>query len=121
MRNQRMEMSVIRQRLMWEVKNAFPELSLHQIGRHFNGRDHTTVLHAIRQHERRLSGELVKMPTRYDGETGIYFNKNRNKWHSTVRMNGHHIHLGSFAEKEEAIRVRRAYLQGVLDAQLPTS
>ncbi|OJY66599.1 MAG: hypothetical protein BGP09_31360 [Rhizobium sp. 60-20] len=40
----------VRQKLMWEVSEKF-NLSLPQIGRMFGGRDHTTVLHAIRKVE----------------------------------------------------------------------
>lgn len=40
----------VRQKLMWEVSEKF-KLSLPQIGRMFGGRDHTTVLHAIRKVE----------------------------------------------------------------------
>jgi chromosomal replication initiator protein len=37
-----------RQQMMWELKQGF-RLSLPQIGRYFGGRDHTTVLHAVRK------------------------------------------------------------------------
>jgi chromosomal replication initiation ATPase DnaA len=40
--------TAFRHRLMWEVRNAFPALSLPAIARIF-GRDHTTVLSAIRK------------------------------------------------------------------------
>ncbi len=46
----RREVVRVRQLLMWEVSERF-RLSLPQIGRMFGGRDHTTVLHAIRRVE----------------------------------------------------------------------
>jgi hypothetical protein len=41
-----------RQFAIWRVRKECPHLSLPQIGRFFGGRDHTTVLHAIRKIER---------------------------------------------------------------------
>jgi hypothetical protein len=38
-----------RQRMMWLVRQAKPNLSLPDSGRRFGGRDHTTVIHAIKQ------------------------------------------------------------------------
>lgn len=42
------EMAWPRMRMMWLVKQAKPNASLPEIGRRFGGRDHTTVIHAIR-------------------------------------------------------------------------
>ena len=44
-----------RQMLMWEIKQRSPGISLPQIGRIFNGRDHTTILHGIQRHEKRMA------------------------------------------------------------------
>jgi hypothetical protein len=38
-----------RQMLMWEVKQTFPDISWHQLGRAFGNRDHTTALHGVRK------------------------------------------------------------------------
>lgn len=46
-----------RQMLMWEVKQRSPDISFPQLGRIFGGRDHTTMLHGIRAHERRMADE----------------------------------------------------------------
>lgn len=46
-----------RQLLMWEIRKAFPHYSLPQIGRLFGGRDHTTVLHALRAVDARKAAE----------------------------------------------------------------
>lgn len=46
-----------RQTAMYEVRTRRPDLSLPQIGRLFGGRDHTTVLHAIRKIEAQRAGE----------------------------------------------------------------
>lgn len=50
-----------RQEAYFEVHRQRPNLSLPQIGATFGGRDHTTILHGIRQHEARMawSGILV--------------------------------------------------------------
>lgn len=44
-----------RQEAMWTVRRQRPHLSLPVIGRLFGGRDRTTVLHALSQHEHRLA------------------------------------------------------------------
>lgn len=46
-----------RQEAMWLLKEKCG-LSLPQIGRILGGRDHTTILHGIRRHVRRLAGEI---------------------------------------------------------------
>jgi len=43
-----------RQEAMWEVKRQKPEMSLPQLGRIFGGRDHSTIFHGIRAHQKRL-------------------------------------------------------------------
>lgn len=48
-----------RQALMWEVKRQWPKTSLPEIGRIFGGRDHTTVLHAIRNIDRQLGTDVL--------------------------------------------------------------
>jgi len=45
---------IARQEAMWEIRNRRPTFSLPQIGRLFGKRDHTTVLHGIRVHQKRL-------------------------------------------------------------------
>lgn len=45
---------VPRQEVMWRARHETP-LSLPQIGQRLGGRDHTTVLHGVRQHERRMA------------------------------------------------------------------
>jgi chromosomal replication initiation ATPase DnaA len=45
---------IARHHAMWLVKETFKYLSLPAIGRMFGGRDHTTVLHAIRRHPGRV-------------------------------------------------------------------
>ena len=49
----RRDVSQPRQHAMWSIRRIFG-WSLPQIGRYF-GRDHTTILHGIRQHEARIS------------------------------------------------------------------
>lgn len=49
--------TVPRQMLMWEVKKKRPQMPLTMIGKEFGGRDHSTIVHAIQQHERRLAGD----------------------------------------------------------------
>jgi chromosomal replication initiator protein len=50
---------IARHHAMWLVKQRFPYLSLPAIGRMFGGRDHTTVLHALREHPKRVARELT--------------------------------------------------------------
>lgn len=49
---------VPRQHAMWAIRE-YTKLSLPAIGRVLGGRDHTTVLHGCRQHERRMRGEIL--------------------------------------------------------------
>lgn len=44
-----------RQAAMYAVRRIRPDMSYPRIGRMFGGRDHTTVLHGIRQVEQRMS------------------------------------------------------------------
>jgi chromosomal replication initiation ATPase DnaA len=51
-----------RQEVAWKVRKAQdalgkPRFSLPQIGTWLGGRDHTTILHAIRAHEKRRGGQ----------------------------------------------------------------
>lgn len=49
------DVAIPRQMLMWEIKTIVkPDISYPAIGRLFGGRDHTTALHAIRTHARRI-------------------------------------------------------------------
>jgi hypothetical protein len=47
-----------RQAAYWRA-NRETQLSLHGIGRHFGGKDHTTVLHGIRKHQARIDAGTV--------------------------------------------------------------
>ena len=53
-----------RQRMMWMMRKAKPNLSFPEIGRRFGGRDHTTVIHAMSAVEARCQqddGERAKL------------------------------------------------------------
>jgi hypothetical protein len=50
-----------RKECMYEVSTQRPDLSLPAIGRIFGGRDHTTVLHSVRQIRALKEAERVKM------------------------------------------------------------
>lgn len=57
--NQRSRAIVLaRHEAIWMVKKN-THWSLPQIGQFFGGRDHTTILHAVRKHEKRLKHRLV--------------------------------------------------------------
>lgn len=40
------------------------------------------------------------------GVKGVYFNKERSKWHATIKHNGKRLHIGYFDSKECAAKVR---------------
>ena len=40
------------------------------------------------------------------GVTGVCFNKSNNRWRATIGINGKRIHLGYFANKQDAIEAR---------------
>lgn len=58
------DLSRARQEAFWRCYLELPHKSLPQIGRWFGGRDHSTVLHGYRQHERR---EQAKQAARSNG------------------------------------------------------
>ena len=45
-----------RQEAAWIIRDTMPEKSLNQIGRALGNRDHTTIIHGIRQHAKRNGG-----------------------------------------------------------------
>jgi len=45
----------VRQAAYWEIRQRCPHLSYPDIGRRFGGRDHTTILHGVRAHEKRMA------------------------------------------------------------------
>jgi len=48
--------------LIWEAKQQFPDLSLPQLGRVFGGRDHTSIIHALRVMQARIgSAEIAEV------------------------------------------------------------
>lgn len=47
-------LSRVRQEAMWEIRQR-TALSLPQIGRLFGLKDHTTILHGVRAHEKRIA------------------------------------------------------------------
>lgn len=60
-----------RQLLMWEVKHKF-NLTLNEIARLFSGRDHTTVLHALRRVQAMIDAGEMRNPLtgRYEPKEG---------------------------------------------------
>ena len=41
------------------------------------------------------------------GTTGVYFNKNKKKWHARIECNKKTVHLGYFEDIDEAIKARK--------------
>ena len=41
------------------------------------------------------------------GVTGVCFSKKGNKWFARIRLDGKSKHLGSFADKQDAIEARK--------------
>ena len=58
------DLAYARQLIMWEVKNLWPAVSFHELGRMFGGRDHTTVLHAMRKMSALYVAGAIQMPVR---------------------------------------------------------
>lgn len=48
-RSRACEVIAVKHRLIWEVRQQFPDASLSQIGSAFGGMDHTSVLHALKK------------------------------------------------------------------------
>ena len=47
------------------------------------------------------------MSNNTSGITGVYWKKDRNKWGARIVVNGKCIYLGYFANKEDAIKIRK--------------
>lgn len=58
------ELAYARQLIMWEVKHLWPAVSFPELGRMFGGRDHTTVLHAMRKMNALYEAGAIQMPVR---------------------------------------------------------
>jgi len=61
-----------RHAIIMEVKDAFPHLTLHALGRLFGGRDHTTILNALKMREQRIRAG-VKCRLNNKHERGYHF------------------------------------------------
>lgn len=118
-KSRRREVAHTRQRYMYEIKRAFPNASLNQIGKLFGGRDHTTVLHAIRSHAERAGAPMLDTsghlscvinrspaeiePTGRAGLKGISWNEPGQKWQVTPWINGKQRYGGRFVHLADAI------------------
>lgn len=49
-----------------------------------------------------------KSPRNTSGVTGVYWHKQKNKWHAKIKSNGKNKHIGYFTNKADAIAARRA-------------
>lgn len=115
--------------LIYEVKKAYPGLSLKQVGRLFGGLDHGTVLHAIKTHAKRndlpildtsaeAKPEKVKPPyePKPSGEKYIYWDHNWNKWVVRVWCRGKRFGHHAFHFLDEAVDFRNKLLAEVKNA-----
>ncbi len=50
----------------------------------------------------------TKQSNNTSGFTGVIWNKGAKKWSARIKINGKLIHLGHFAKKEDAIKVRKS-------------
>lgn len=64
--DRRREVVLARDQAIYEVADAFPWMSLPHLGRIFGGRDHTTILHALRK-----SGGIAHRQWRYSQRAGL--------------------------------------------------
>jgi hypothetical protein len=66
--------------------------------------NHVRNLRWATLNENNHNSKLSKTNT--SGNKGVNFNKHQNKWHARIQIDGIRISLGSFDNKEDAIRAR---------------
>ena len=72
-----------------------------------NKLDNTTKNLEIKTHqENTMNCQISKRNT--SGTTGVFWHKNNKRWQTFIRYNGKLIYLGSFKEKKDAIKCRKA-------------
>jgi hypothetical protein len=77
-----------------------------------NGLDNRRAnLRVATRSQNNANGKLSRRNT--SGIKGVFWKKSRRKWEAKIGINCRLIHLGMFADKEEAIRVRRAAAQAI--------
>ena len=105
-----------RQRYMWEVKRRWPDISYPELGRLFGGKDHTTAIHAVKMHNKRIDAdEKISVfkrvpPAQFQsGVVGVNWNEKAWKWYVTIWHKGKRHHVGHYTHMEEAIEAQKAY------------
>lgn len=111
--------------LMWQIRREFPSMSLARIGSVFGGRDHTTVLHGINAHQKRIdSGDPTPWLTwcdryhdrravsRHSEVSGIFWHKMAQKWSCQVYYKGKRHYLGLFEDFEKAVEAKIEFYAG---------
>ena len=93
-------------RLAWLVTHG--EFPPEQID-HIDGNGLNNRLENLRAVSHAENGRnLRKKSNNTSGVSGVSWHKSRQKWAAQIQVNRKHIHLGLFANKDEAIAARRA-------------
>ena len=93
-------------RVIWAMThNEWPEYEIdHKQGvRHDN---RISELRAVDPSENRKNKKLHKNNT--SGYMGVYWYPNSLKWCAQIKVNGRRVHLGYYAQKDDAIAARKA-------------
>ncbi len=75
---------------------------------HLNGVKTDNRFCNLRQVDRTENCHNTRMlDSNTSGVTGVYWNKNRNKWRAHIKVNNRKINLGSFGDFDEAVAARK--------------
>ena len=93
-----------RSRIVWLMHHGYmTDLEIDHINRVRND-DRIENLREANHFENTQNRGLAKNST--TGHTGVYYNKRDKTWFARVFMDGEHLHVGCFKNKEDAIAAR---------------
>lgn len=77
---------------------------------HINGRPNDNRLVNLRIVSHADNMKNHKIPaTNKSGHSGVFYSRRQNDWVASIDVNGEHIHLGTFASKDDAVAIRKFY------------
>lgn len=86
------------------VKGKFPDKE----GDHINGNGLNNIWSNLRDVTHTENGKNRRLSrSNTSGYTGLHWNRMEKRWKVHIGVNGKRIHLGSFANKQEAIKTRQ--------------